>query len=242
MEEHFFKFSNLACFPELVHGISNRSHGDMRQGFIPDSEVMKNRSQFLADLNINLPDVIIPKQVHSNIVLVMTEKDKGKTAPADGLVTTEKGLFLGVLTADCIPIFMYDPALKIVAVVHGGWRGIIDQIVPEAINKMRALGTEPENLVFGIGPGICQKHFTVQNSVLKLFLDNYPSATFVRNKDGYVDLKKAVSIDLKKANVHPGNIEVSSDCTVCDNGIYGSYRKEGKGAPEMLAIVGIKND
>ena len=60
------------------------------------------------------------------------------------------------------------------------------------------------------------------------------------NKDGYVDLKKAAAIDLERNGVISSNIEISKFCTVCDNGTYSSFRKEGSGVLEMAAVVGMK--
>lgn len=145
-----------------------------------------------------------------------------------------------VQTADCLPILIYDPILEIVAILHAGWRGILNQIVTKAIEKLENLGSNTENLIVGVGPSICQKHFIVRNSVLKQFLSSYPAATLVRNKDGYVDLRKAVVIDLKKKKLAQQNIEISGICTVCENSTYGSFRKEGDGAPEIASIIGMR--
>lgn len=248
MEEGFLKFSNLSNFPEIIHGISNRSYGQMKFGLDQNEEIIKNRRQFFQELAIEENKVIVPRQVHGSKIAIVSSTDQGKGAldekteipGVDGLLSSDKETFLMIKTADCLPILMYDSASRIIAALHASWRGIIDQIIPETISQMRKLGTEPENLIIGIGPGICQKHFVVRNSVLKLFLENYPAATFVRNNDGYVDLKKAVLSDLKKAKVAPGNIEIAPFCTVCDNGLYGSFRKEGSGALEIAAIIGMK--
>ncbi len=246
MEKHFFKFSIFSNFPNLTCAISNRSYGDMK---LKDMETSKNRENFFQNLGIETQDIIVPHQVHSNNVVVVSQKDKGKgavniestIAATDGLITSEKRTYLMILTADCLPILVYDPILEIVGAVHAGWRGLLEQIILRTIDKFIDLGSNAENLIVGIGPAICQKHFVVKNDVLKEFQDSYQSATMVRNNDGYIDLKKVAVIDLKKANVLPSNIEMSHFCTVCDNGIYGSFRKEGSGAPEMASIIGIKN-
>ncbi|MFA6493364.1 MAG: peptidoglycan editing factor PgeF [Patescibacteria group bacterium] len=248
MEEHFFKFSNLSTFSELTHGISNRSFGDMKFGTKPDADILKNRETFLSKLNVNISDLIVPHLAHGTRIAVVDKSHKGqgatslKTAIAatDGLVTKDKGVFLMVTAADCLPVFIYDPILKISGVIHAGWRGIVGQIIPRAIEQFKIFGSDGKNLVVGIGPGICQKHFIVKKDVLSLFLDSYPSATLVRNKDGYVDLKKAVLIDLKNMGVSGDNIEIANVCTACDNGIYGSYRKEKELAPVAAAVIGIK--
>lgn len=248
MEEHFFKFSNLSKYPEIVHGVSNRSFGSMRFGWASAQEVIRNRQQFLANLNVDLKDVVAPNLVHKATVAIvdLNQKGSGSRDPesaivaTDGLITAERGLYLMVTIADCLPIFLYDATLKIVALVHAGWRGIIDQIIPQTIEKLKTLGVEPQNLIVGIGPGICQRHFVVKKEVLSLFLDTYPSAAFVRNSDGYVDLKKAVLIDLKNQGVMPDNVELTSICPVCHNGIYGSFRQEKEAAPASVAVIGIR--
>lgn len=247
MEERFYKFSSFSCFPEIVQGISNRAYGEMKLGHRPNEEVVKNRRQFAGDLGVDPEKIVLPQQIHGSSVVVVDlqsqigiVKAENRQIQADGLITSSKNVFLAVTIADCLPVFVYDPSKKVVALVHAGWRGIIDQIIPKTITKFLEFGSDPENLIIGIGPGICQKHFVVRNGVLGLFLNQYPSATFVRNKDGYVDLKKAVVTDLKKTKVHQNNIEIAPFCTVCDNGVYGSYRQDGEKGPKMMAVVGIK--
>lgn len=240
MEEPFFRFSKLSIFPELIHGISNRNYSDMKFGNLSNNEVINNRRAFFQDLGVEESRVITPEQVHGSQVLVVGSNKIGQTPAADGLITMEKDLYLMVMVADCLPVLMYDPVLRIVSAVHAGWRGIGDQIIPETLSKFKDLGSEMENLIVGIGPGICQKHFIVRSGVLEKFRDYYPKATLLINKDGYVDLKKAALIDLERNGVIASNIEISRYCTVCDNGTYSSFRKEGDGVIEMAALVGMK--
>jgi YfiH family protein len=247
MEENFFRFSVLSKFPEIVHGISTRRYGDIKFGRLPEEEVLRNRKLFYQDLGIKENDVIIPYQVHGSNVVTVGESDKGKgSSPnsaipeTDGLLTMNKGVYLMVTVADCLPVFAYDPVQKIVAVVHAGWRGIIDQIISKTIDEFIDQHSDPENIIVAIGPGICQKHFTVKSGVLQEFLDLYPKATFVINNDGYVDLKKAILLDLKRIGISKSNIEVSDACTVCQNGTYSSFRKEGENCLHIGALVGIK--
>lgn len=248
MEDATFKFSNLSKFNEIIHGISTRNYGDMRSGRIPQENIVRNRKAFFYDLGISLDEVVVARLSHKTKIVMVGKEEKGrgsddpKTAiPAtDGLITSNKDVFIMVTVADCLPILIYDPMAQIVAVLHAGWRGIIDQIIPKAIEKLKNLGSEPENLIIGVGPAICQRHFIVKNDVLEQFRDLYPSVTFVRNNDGYVDLKKAVEIDLKKAGVIKTNLEISTDCPSCRNGLYGSHRKEGDTAPAQAAVIGMR--
>lgn len=248
MEEGFFRFSNLSHFPEIIHGISNRHFGDMRFGKTPAEVVVKNRQNFLKSLNIEIKDLIVPQLVHGvSIVRVgFDDRGKGSLAPSsaiastDGLVTAEKGLFLMVTAADCLPILIYDPINRIVGVIHAGWRGILNQIAARTIDEFRKMSSEPSNLIVGLGPGICQKHFVVKKDVLNKFMAFYPSASLIRNSDGYVDLRKAVMIDLKQAGIPRENIEIANFCPSCDNGLFGSFRKEKDLAPASSAVIGLR--
>lgn len=249
MEERFFKFSNLSNYPEIIHGISNRNFGDMRfSGGKEPKVIVNNREQFFQKLGIELSDVVVPALAHSVQIAVVGQDQKGKGSlkpetailATDGLTTLDKNIYLMITIADCLPILFYDPISKIVGIFHAGWRGIIGQIVPKMIEKLKDLGSEPQNLIVGIGPGICQKHFVVKSDVLSLFLEYYPSAAFTRNNDGYVDLKKAVLIDLKREGVLSGNIEMANICTACENGIYGSFRKEKDAVPAAAAVIGMR--
>lgn len=249
MERDFFAFSNLLKYSEIIHGISNRHYGDMRFGKIAENETVKNRKNFLRELNIDIEDVVVPRLIHDTKIVTVSKEDKGKGSQkhetafssTDGLITKENNLYLMTTAADCLPIFIYDPMMKICGNIHAGWRGIAGQIVTKAIEKFIVFGSDTKNIIVGIGPSICQKHFVVKGDVLEPFLEYYPAATFVRNNHGYVDLKKAVVIDLKKYGIPQANIEIAPYCTICDNGFYGSFRKEKDSAPALAAVIGMRN-
>lgn len=248
MEQRLFSFSLLDKFPEIVYGISSRNNGDMHFGNLKDKEVINNRRQFYKSLEIDEKDVVVMDQVHGNNIANVGSNDRASgiinkqsaISKTDGLITKDANLFLMIQTADCLAIFFYDPEKRIIGAVHAGWRGIIKQICLKMIDKFIELGSSPEKIICCIGPGICQKHFVVKDAVLKEFLKKYSSATFVRNNDGYIDLKKAIVSDLKKGGIASENIEISKYCTVCDNGILGSFRKEGSSAQESASIIGMK--
>jgi len=246
--EKFFKFSIFSKFDEIIQGVSQRQCGDMRFGTIDDSMVTKNREHFLGDLGIDIHEVVVAGVTHGTKIQEVSRDDKGRGAlskssaisATDGLLTFQQDVFLMVTVADCLPILIYEPVVKLVGILHAGWRGIISQIIPRAIEKFKTCGAMPEHLVIGIGPGICQKHFVVQNEVLDNFLDNYPTATFVRNNHGYVDLKKAAAKDFKKMGILEENLEIVSICPACDHGNFGSFRKEGEGTPASAGVIGMR--
>lgn len=88
----------------------------------------------------------------------------------DALITDRRGVAIGVRTADCIPVLLYDPVNSVVAAVHSGWRGTLGRISQKTISRMQAeFGTRPEDLKAVIGPGICGRCFQVGEEVVNLF-------------------------------------------------------------------------
>jgi YfiH family protein len=247
--ESCFKFSLFSKFPEISQGISNRADGNMSFYRGEQGKVIQNRQHFLKELGLNLAEVVMPEIVHGAKVIAvgLAEKGKGATAPddikgVDGLVTTARGLNLMVTAADCFPILAYDPLNHVIGIAHAGWRGIMAGIVTNLIHGLQMSGAEPPSLMIGVAPGICQRHFVIGRDVLKKFLGLYPMASLVRNKDGYVDLRKAIRSDLNEAGITHQNIEISQICPVCHNGVFGSHRLEQEKAPVSAAIIGLNTD
>lgn len=246
----FYQFLNLSNFPEIAHGISTREYGNMKfTGSNEPPEIIENRSRFCRDLGISLDSLVVPEIVHSANINIVTSADKGKGAKdwkttirgSDGLISQDYGVGLMVTTADCVSILIYDPVNKTVASIHAGWRGIAEGIGRKAIDEMKKLGSWPESLIIGIGPAICQKHFIVKNEVSKIFSTRYPKAVFVRNHDGYVDLKKCLAEDFVNAGVPDGNIEMSPDCTVCNSYYYSSFRAEKERTVFQASIISLRD-
>jgi len=248
MEGDFFKFSNLNQFPELVQGISTKSFGSMKM-LVSDANVIKHRENFARTLGINTNSLVVAENVHGNLVAVVKKSESGRGAinhlesirGVDALITREAGVNLMVTVADCLPIVAYDPIESIVGIAHAGWRGVLAGVGTAFINEFKRLGTNPENIVIGIGPGICQKHFIVRNDTLKKFKDAYPKATFIRNHDGYVDLKKCMTEQLLAAGIAKYNLEVAPECTVCNNYYFGSFRSDGEKAVYQAVIIGLRD-
>lgn len=248
MEGDFIKFSNLNEFPEVVQGMSTRIFGSMKM-LVSDPKVIKNRESFAKSLGIDLGSIVVVEGVHGAKIAVVGKFEAGQgvfnqlesVQGVDGLITGEQNINLMITVADCLPLVCYDPILKIVGIAHAGWRGILAGVGSNLINEFKALGSKPENLVVAIGPGICQRHFIVKNDILDKFKNLYPKATFVRNRDGYVDLKVSLTEQLLKVGVTKYNLEVANECTVCDNYYFGSFRREGDKTIYQAVIIGLKN-
>jgi copper oxidase (laccase) domain-containing protein len=104
-----------------------------------------NRARFLAPLCIGPRDLVMPKQVHGSRIQLCDNTHRGMgashaapgIADTDALVTRERGLAIGVMTADCMPVFIFDPQTPAVAIAHAGWRSTAARICALTVERMR---------------------------------------------------------------------------------------------------------
>lgn len=174
--------------------------------------------------------LIIPNQIHSNIVEIVTENSEEFNC--DALITNKKEFILGVLVADCVPILIYDNIEKVFAVIHAGWRGSVGEICKNTIETMKSsFSCKVENLKVAIGPSILGECYEVGEEVYKnfhsLLKDDFSNACIVKNAKGYLDLQKVNEILLLRLGIQKSNIETVRVCTHCNTDKFYSYRKEG---------------
>ena len=208
-------------------------------------------------LSTKFDKVVYARETHSGNICVIRDNNSegqllhtdetysiGEPGGFDSIVTPLKNVFLAVWTADCIPVYLYDPVKQVIAMTHNGWRGICCNI---ATNTIRIMETEfdskAENILVAFGPGICGKCYEVGDELYELF-DKYFSSDVVStifNKKGekyLLDLKKAVSEELLNAGIIAENIHDTGICSYEDKN-YASYRRDGRSGPAMQTLSGI---
>lgn len=189
----------LARFSWLVHGFSTRRGGvssfdllppsgdgaDLNLGQVPGDHaknVLENRRRLLARLKAKDMQLILQRQIHSDLIRVLDDEDARPTGSApppagDGLMTHRPGLLLGVLVADCLPILLVDAKQRVVAALHCGWRGTVRRLAEKAVGRMRLLfGSRPEDLWAAIGPGIGACCYAVGPEVVEEFTSQFSYA------------------------------------------------------------------
>jgi len=197
----------------------------------PRNEVVGNRKRLE---KIFGPDAVYisVKQVHGdNIHTVESVENFGwleldENIKADALVTSLPGVVLTILTADCVPILLYDPISEAIGVVYAGWRGTSLSILPKTVRLMRSrYGSRPEDIVAAIGPAIGGCCYEVDGEVAECF-DRYGKALRRTENGKYMlDLKSVNADQLVYEGLRPERIEISPVCTSCENGRFFSYRK-----------------
>src|ERR1017187_293611 len=159
--------------PWLWHGFSTRlggvsraycaddAAGELNLGFTAEDSreaVVRNRSLLAEAVSADAATPLVAvRQFHSSVVHKATAADAAREQPwkADGQLTDEPGLLLGIQTADCIPVLVADRKRKVVAAFHAGWRGTVKRIVEMGVGRMRlGFGCDPKDLVAAIGPGV----------------------------------------------------------------------------------------
>lgn len=185
---------------------------------------LENRKTFLKDLGIDYRDLVCAKQVHGSCVRYAKEEDKGKgalvydtaIADTDALITDEKNLPLAIFTADCLPVFLYDPITPAIGLAHAGWRGTKENITAKTIKLMQQeFNTQIENIQLGFGPAIRDCCYELDLTGL--------------NK------KQALDLGVKEANISDCGI-----CTSCRNTELFSYRKEKDTSGRMMSVIMLR--
>jgi len=226
----------------VSHAFTTR-HGGVSQGAFAslnismhrgdaDENVAKNL-QILADaLQFDPKKLVLTRQTHSDIIRVVTAADHigidhHEYPECDALVTAEPEVALMVFTADCTPILLHDPMTGAVGAVHAGWRGTAADIVGKTVRAMEEnFGAKRENIRAAIGPNIAACCFETDADVPQAMLAALgdKAKEFIRaEKDKhYVNLKALNACFLRRAGVT--KIEISDDCTMCQNRRFWSHR------------------
>lgn len=197
-------------------------------------------------------NVICGHQVHDVRVAVIDKPDltREDLEGYDAFITNLKGCAIGVRTADCIPVLLYDARHKAVAAVHSGWKGTVRKISQHTIQAMHdTFGTNAQDLVAMIGPGICRSSFQVGEEVVELFRQGSFPMDAIWQYDGspvpgtmqgghHIDLIQANRWLLESAGVKPENIHSCNICTFEDERFY-SARREGTECGRIINAIRI---
>ena len=227
--------------PEIVHGYTTRSMGDMRKPL---------HAKALTDsLGFSGYRLITPKQTHGNTVLLVddTEECSGQLS-ADGLMVTKRyadahRILIGVRTADCMPILLSDKTGTTVAVIHAGWKGLYGSIITSAVSSFTRMGIRPEDIYVSIGPSIGPCCYVVSQSLITDFekkFDKHVIISISHNNVWYLDLQKTAVSMFRALGVPGKQIDSESLCTSCHNDMFFSYRKDSKATfGEITGFIGF---
>jgi len=201
-------------------------------------DIRKNREALCQELGISHDRLLMPHQVHltkvaqvdERMMLLDAEKRQEALEGFDALMTNLQGVCIGVSTADCIPVLLYDRERHAACAIHAGWRGTVKRIVVKAVEAMTATyGTQPEHLTAQIGPGIHLDSFEVGDEVYDAFAQEgfEMEAISERRAKWHIDLPACNRLQLLAAGVAPQHISISPVCTFQQAADYFSARRLG---------------
>ena len=215
------KSKKLSKFQQINHGFFDKKGGkstgiykSLNCGIgSSDSKknVLNNLKVVCKKINCSSKNLILLNQIHSNKFYFINKnyKFKKKKLNGDALITNVKKIALGVIVADCVPVFIYDKNLKIISAIHAGWKGVYKEIIKKVVKFLIKKGSNTKNLVAVIGPSISEKSYEVQKDFKSKFLKKDKQSKFffkIRKNKTYFGLNKYVYYHLKKLGIK--NLEI----------------------------------
>ena len=211
-----FTSKKLSNQKNISHGFFNRSGGkskgiykslncglgsnDKKSKVRANLKIVKNK------ISKNSKNIYLLHQVHSNNLIFIDQNFKfdKKRNKADALITNQKNLPIAVLTADCVPVLLYERKKNMIAAIHVGWKGAFKEIIKKVISFMLKKGCKRKFITAAIGPCIRQKSYNVKDDFKKRFIkkDKKNKVFFKMQKDiVYFDLPGFVKSQLKSNKI-----------------------------------------
>lgn len=242
----------LADFPQVIFKTTTISHGNMSltKEISDKGKVIRNRSKYFRENNISPDDV---KFMHLDLkdkVIIVNKEAPQDLVGADAAITRDKNLFLFMLTADCLPIALFDPKTESFALIHAGWQGLDLEIIKKTVNKMQQeFNVETQNLIAKIGPSICNNCYTLlpgDHPLIKKHAEDKRWQKYITKEDNKysVDLWNFAKEQLIEVGLEKENIENNNICTY-HGGEHFSHRKYATENLEydyhIATILGIRD-
>ena len=226
------KFENLKhCFFSRKNGFSKGHYASLNCGLGSDDKkenILKNLNLVSNKIGCKDESLITLNQTHSNQVVYFENESSIKNRlPGDAIVTKIKNVGIGVLTADCAPILLYDPNKKTIGCIHSGWKGALNGVIKNTITKFKELDSNIDNLIAVIGPCITKENYGVKVNFYEKFVNQNQKYEEFFNKisdSKYIfDLRSFINHQIFDLNIK--NIEnIEMDTFTAQETFY-SYRR-----------------
>tara|TARA_B100001250_G_C19583134_1_gene693014 strand:+ start:25 stop:777 length:753 start_codon:yes stop_codon:yes gene_type:complete len=228
----------ISKYQSISHGFFNKSGGfsngiykSLNCGIGSGDKkqiINKNLKKVCNKISCSKNKLVLLNQIHSNKIFSINKIPKKKPI-GDALITSKNKFALGILTADCAPIFLFDPKMKIIAAIHAGWKGAYKKIVYKTVNDFKKKGSDVRNLIAVIGPCISKHNYEVKKDFLKKFANqNKKNKRFFKfnKKKIFFSLNEHIKNQLKDLGVK--NIEIINKDTYLRKNNFFSHRRSLK--------------
>ena len=232
--EKFNEFSNIKhCFFSKKGGVSKGFYDSLNCGLGSNDKknnVLNNLSIVSKKMGVSENNLFSMNQTHSNKVVIINENNKNiQRINADALITKEKNITISVLTADCVPILIYEENNHIVACIHAGWRGALNGIIKNTFDEIINMGKN-NKIYVAVGPCIGVKNYEVDKDFYDQFIkENKKNEIFffhLEKSKFLFDLRKYVNFKIKEFDIeYVENIDFD---TYVERENFFSFRRSGK--------------
>lgn len=230
--------------PNIFYTTTTISDGNMSLVTGDEKEALENRKKFAEKNNFDPNKIVSVNQIHSNKVLLVTEKNTDKEVDGDAMITNQKGIYLIKKIADCLSIAFYDPKNQAIGLAHAGWLGLDKAIIKKTILKMKKnFGTKPQDLIIQLSPSIGPCHYggppNLRNTKFKKW-QKYIAKNADENHG--LNLWKLAEDQLTESGVLKKNIYNPKICTFENKNYFSHRRSTQTGEPDyrFATILGIK--
>jgi len=231
---------NLHHLRGIRHGFFGRSGGvsegiyaSLNCGFGSGDDgerVAENRARAMRRVALDPAKLVTAYQTHSQRVAVVERPWARTDAPeVDAMVTTHRGIALGILHADCAPVLFADAGAGVVGAAHAGWRGALDGVLEATLREMQRQGAELSRIAAAVGPSIAQASYEVGPEFYARFIEadagntQFFAASPTRDRHFQFDLQGYAGHRLARAGVK--RIERLACDTCAESEIFFSYRR-----------------
>ena len=244
----------LNAFSTRVGGVSPLPAGSLNLAQLKgDSKdnVFENRRRFLRAIDAEQATIVTANQTHSieRVAIASREQVNGPQPGCDAMTSRLHGVLLAIQTADCLPLLIGDPATGAMAAIHAGWRGTAGRITERTVADLMQQGVNPRNAIAALGPAACAECYEVGQDVIERYRKEfgYWRTLFADFKDDgkpHLDIYAANIQQLIFCGFTEERIHVAEHCTMHENDLFFSYRRESRGQPSvvgrLLSVIGRK--
>ncbi|HXG52537.1 MAG TPA: peptidoglycan editing factor PgeF [candidate division Zixibacteria bacterium] len=251
------KVPSWSGYPGLIHGFFGRRGGrsrgpfaglnvSMRVGDDP-AVVTDNFCDMKRSAGIHSGRVIVMRQVHGDGIVEVRDASLKEAGEADGMISALPNVYLGVLTADCVPILLLAPRERVVAAVHAGWRGTLAGIAAKAVERLeQRFGVSPRAVEAALGPSIGACCYEVKEDVSRPLAERWGGvaerSTRVAEGRIFVDLRRINRGILEQCGVPPQRVHEIGPCTSCAAQDFFSFRRERRETGRQISLIGFQAD
>ena len=204
--------------------------------------VYENRLIAIKNLNLNKKKLILITQTHSSKVIRITKNNLDKNIKADGMITSLNNVILGILTADCAPVIIYDDKNKFVCNLHSGWKGSLNNISQTAIKLFDKYQIKRKNLTAIVGPCLGAKNYEVDKNFQRMFIQkNIKYSKFFRYKNkkkSYFNLRALINYQLSELGLKK-IYNINRDTYSSENLFFSHRRSTHKGGETTGRLINL---